>query len=445
MKTEQDDLQKIIEQSAIPDEWKKILQETMKSVISRNESVLSEVREKVLQEKNSIQVDRIKKWNVMTALVTANEVHDMAGLRKVFPHIEENLLNEPMSIDVIGNFFLESSYEDVVALCSDEYSNEYPYEGYVDIQGKKISFRYRLAHDLRYVNDERILFDAADLYQIKRPVIFSPYSRRAVKIQIPRQSSDVADWLRENMDDLTPYQLETNELTGKLVSDKQLMWNIRFESVPLPQYSKNDDKDASYFAPYGDIDIYRYEFKNLKENELICPANDDFKNIMTAHITSLKNEERQIITLISKKQLISPCILIHIMQNQNVHSAVNIFPNFDHQRQYMDFSMERLRTRGDIERVLYGLGMPEHGFDCVFLDVSDTVKKDINIIKPYYRELAYGITNNHREQMLYTSRRKMPFCYLKFTGDSKFLTDYASYVISFLEVRYPDFQWVGVR
>ncbi|MCR5833907.1 MAG: hypothetical protein K6G55_04575 [Selenomonadaceae bacterium] len=446
MKTIRDDLEKIIGQSDIPDDWKKILQETMKSVITRNDSVLSEIRQNVLQEKSNLDCEWSPKWNIVTALVATNRIHDMAGFRSLSFDKTDNLLGEPLLIDITGNFFLDCSYEETVNLCSDEYSDEYPYRGYVDIRGEKIPFRYRLAHDLYYVNDERILFNTADIYQIKRPVIFSPYSRRAVKIQIPRQYVDVAELLEENIDDMTPYLLEENKLKGKLVTDKRLMWNIQTAIVPLPQYTVDDDENTSFFAPYGDNEIYRYEFRNLRANEFICPDDDDLKNVMTAQITSKKDEERQTITLITKKQLTHPCTSIRIIQTQdNNFSDNSVFHNYGYKAEYICFTGERLRTRGDIERILYGLKMSEKNLICSFQGIYDEGCQDFNVIQPYNRELMYGIVNSRREQSLYKTRRKFPICCLKFTGSNKFLTDYASYVLSFLENRYPEFQWVGVR
>lgn len=446
MKTVRDDLEKTIEQAGISDDWKKILRETMKSVISRNEAVLSEIQQNVLQEKLDLNCDWNSKWNIVTALVEANKTHDAAGLRSLSSSKMDNILGEPLFIDITGDFFLDCSYEEAVTLCSDEYGDEYPYNGSVNIRGEEISFRYRLAHDLCYVNDERILFNAAEIYQIKRPVIFSPYSRRAVKIQIPRQYVDVADLLKENTEDMTPYSLEENKLKGKLVVDKRLMWNIRTEIVPLPQYTMNEDENTSFFAPYRDSEIYRYEFKNLKTNEFICPGDDDLKNLMTAQITSTRDEERQKITLITKKQLTSPCTSIRIIQIQNNNfSDNNVFPNYGYQAQYMDFTKERLRTRGDIECTLYGLNMPEKNLFCNFQGIYDEGFQDFNIIQSYNRELMYGIVNSRREQSLYRGRRRLPICCLKFIGNDKFLTDHASYVLSFLETRYPEFHWVGVR
>ena len=456
MKIKRDDLQSIIEQAEIPEEWKKILQETMKSVINRNDSVLAEIRNRVLQEAYDLNIDWSKIWNITTALVSADEAADLGSFRNILYNRkevqEEYPLGEPQFIDIVGNYFLDCSYEDACVCCFDEYSNEYPYSGSVNIQGVATPFRYRLVFDLRYVNAEQILFNISDIYQIKMPVIFSPYGRRAVKIQIPKEYWNAADILRENVNDLTPYCLTDNKLKNKLVADKRLMWNIRTESVNFPQYNIDDSKDNSYFAPYGDHIVYRYEFKNLKENEFICPGRDDIPNILSAQITEQKNEQRQMITLEASKQLTLPCTSLRIMKCQeNIRDAASdgetnkIFSNLDVKNKYTIFSAERLRTRGDIERVLYGLSMPMYGLSCSFLSVSDVEKKGVDVIRTYYRELKYGSGDSSLEQFLYGNRRRLPFCYLKFIGVNKFLSDYASFVLSFLSTRYPDFQWVGVK
>ena len=456
MKIKQDELQSIIDKAEIPEEWKKILQTTMQSIITRSDSVLAGIRNRVLQEADDSSVDMDVMWNVATALVSVDEANNLGGFRNILCNRkesqEEYLLGEPHFIDIEGNYFLNCSYEEACACCLDEYSSEYPYSGNVSIQGLDTPFRYRLAFDLRYVNAEQVLFEASNIYQIRIPVIFSPYSRRAVKIQIPSEYGDVADILKEHKNDLTPYNLSDNELTDKLVADKRLMWNIRIEYINLPQYSVDVDKDNSYFAPYGDCTVYRYEFKNLKGNEFICPGKEDIPNVLSAQITRQKNEERQMITLVTNKQLTLPCASLRIMKHQEnitedttVGRVKFIFSNLVARTKYTIFTAERLRTKGDIERVLYGLSMPIYNLSCSFLCVTESEKKDVDVIRTYYRELTYGDIDSHREQFLYGNRRRLPFCYLKFIGDNKFLSDYASFVISFLNARYPDFQWVGVK
>ena len=158
------------------------------------------------------------------------------------------------------------------------------------------------------------------------------------------------------------------------------------------------------------------------------------------------------ITLVTNKQLTLPCASLRIMKHQEnitedttVGRVKFIFSNLVARTKYTIFTAERLRTKGDIERVLYGLSMPIYNLSCSFLCVTESEKKDVDVIRTYYRELTYGDIDSHREQFLYGNRRRLPFCYLKFIGDNKFLSDYASFVISFLNARYPDFQWVGVK
>lgn len=458
MKTEWDELQKSIEQAKIPDELKKILTETIKSLTKRGETVFSEIRERVLQEVTDVSFDWSKNWNIATALIQADENGDTGGFYKILSARNENvdeeyILGEPKFIEIIDNYFLDCSHEETVAYCSDEYGDEYPYQGEVNLKGKTTHFRYRLAYDLRYVNFERELFDVADIYQIKRPVIFSPYSRRAVKIQIPREFNAVSDYLKEHAGNLTPYCLENNDLANKLITGKRLEWNIRINSIQLPEYNVTDDNsDNSSFAPYGERNIYRYEFKNLNDSEFICPRNDELINLITAQITPPKADQKQMITLVAKKPLTEPCRSLrliptktNISHNKFLNWGFNVFANFDIANKDRNFFKERLRTVGDIENVLYRLGMPQHGFNCKFSGVSDSEKKNVNVIKIYNRELAYGNFDIRREQVLYGNRRKLPFCYITFNGNAKFLNDYAAYVLSFLETRYPDFQWVGVK
>ncbi len=444
MKPEQDNLQKIIAQAAIPEEWRTILQETAKSVMNRSDSVLDEIRNRALQEADDLNFDWGKKWRVTTALVPADETSNLSGFQNILCNrnaaADEDPLGVPQFIEIGGDYFLDCSYEDALDICFDEYS-EYPYQGTACVQGVDTPFRYRLVFDCRYVDFEKMLFDVSDIYKIRIPVVFSPYSRRAVKIQIPNEYGNVADVLKES-NDLTPYCLDDNKLTGKLVANQQLMWNIRTQSVDLPEC----DMDNSYCAPYRNGIAYRYEFKELKENEFICPSRADIPNILSAQITRQEDEQRQMITFVSDKQLTEKCTSLRIMNpKENVMSRT--FSNLGKDK-YAMLDTERMRTRGDMERILYGLSMSgnDYDFSCCFECVSDVEKRDVDVIKTYYRDLTYGRHDNSHEQFFYKSRRKLPFCYLKFTcGDNKFLNDYASFVISFLTARYPEFQWVGVK
>ena len=248
----------------------------------------------------------------------------------------------------------------------------------------------------------------------------------------------MADFLNDNPETLVPYCLEQNQLDGKLLSGKQLMWNIRTESVSLPEYEIANDQNRSYFAPYGDREIYRYEFKNIDDNAFICPDISDFAKIIAAE----KDLDRRQITLIAKERLLEPCELVQIIRtdSKNIYD----FPVFSNSTSDSRFSKERLRTEGDLEFVLHKLSIPEHGFICQFYRLNLTEKSDLKIVPRYSHELTYGESYIPHDQYLYGKRHALPFCYIKFSGDEKFLTDYANYVLFFLENRYPDFRRAGM-
>ena len=364
----------------------------------------------------------------------------------------EDLLCEPKHIDLDGTYFLDCSYETAEALCSAEYTDDYPFRGCVDADGEKTEFRYRLARDWRCIGEERLLFDIADVYRIRKPVIFSPYSRRAVKIQLPCCESAAAERLqKQDAADLEPYLLKENGLQDKLLAGRQLLWNIGLGEVSLPQYNPGEKSDSCYVAPYGDREIYRYEFTEQKGGSFICPESEEMPKLIAAE----KDVQKGQITLITRRLLSGKCRSLRIISpKDNIaeykrrgHKAIffgNIFDCGNSGASCFS-AKERLRTRGDIERVLYGFNMPEHGYSCSFERVSDSAKTDLQVCRRYSADLSYGASCDVcREQTLYGTRRVLPFCHVRFSGETKFLVDYANYVLFFLENRYPDFRWVGV-
>lgn len=452
MKSERDELQRIINRSELAGEWKAILQETFSALAERTDAVLADVRDQVLREDEDLRRDWSHRWNIVTAWEAADSATAGYAFRRLLAKGAEDEgedfpLGEPLYVDICGDYFLDCAYEDVLTLCSDEAADVYPYRGCVEVQGESVPFRYRLAYDLKYIHAERLLFVVADLYRIKAPILFSPYGRRAVKIQVPRQDLEIVGVLLDRKGNLAPYCPKENRLADKLRIDRQLKWNLRTESVPLPSCTAASDRDDAFFSPYGNQEIYRYTFKDRRENDFICPSLDEAEHVIAAQ----KDVKGQQIVLVTKKPLTEPCRSLHIIQAADTAEPGSkplgdaVFPNLDGRRKEAFGYGERLRTRGDIERMLYGLGMPGHGLTCAFRAVSQAAQKDVTPLRRYDRDLAYGRFDVCREQSLYGSRRGLPFCYITFSGDEKFLNDYAEYVLSFLEFRYPDFQWVGVR
>ena len=471
MKSKRDELQYIVERTELSPEWKEMLNAAFQELSARNEKVWHEIRETVLREDANLRRAWSWDWNVVTALVPAVKSTETSGLHRIIGLREEegsgeNLLGEALHIDIKGTYFLDCPYEEVAELCANERDNDYPYEGRINMQGKEIPFRYRLAPYLRFIERERELFDMAEMYGIATPVLFSPYARRAVKIQISSEDSTIADLLQDA--GIAPYRFEENYLADKIKSDTVLMWNIQRKELSPPPYHPVEEKGHSFFAPYGDRPIYRYEFGNVNEREFICPAQVEQKHLVSA----VKDTENKRIILITEKELSEDCISMRIVGGMDTFEKYHaedwgrtLFPNMDGERREIVFPKERLRTQGDLERVLYALHpkerlrtqgdlervlyalqMPAHGLSCSFVkNVCPAPKKDQNIIRRYAKQFAYGVTDVRREQQLYGKNRNLPYAYILFSGDAAFLNDYANFVLSFLERRYPDFQWVGVQ
>lgn len=449
MKSDRDELQRIVERSSLSDEWKKILQETFAELSKRNDVVLNEIRERALREDSNLRADLSDGWDVVTALVSSGQAGEMTKFYEIIKMREqradeENLLAESLCIDLEGDYFLDCSYAEAKDLCADEFDTVFPYQGYIETDGERMPFHYRIVPNLRYIERERQLWDMAHLYHIARPAIFSPYARRAVKIQIPNEEREIADRLREDCENHAPFCFADNDLDDKLLCDRHLLWNVRTATRELPSYGGVDGDERSYFAPYGDQEIYRYEFSNVNENEFICPVPEEMEAVIAAE----KDWEQKRIILITRRRLQSDCMSMTILRSAEEQGkggeGCAVFSNRDSARRASAFPKERLRTQGDLERVLYALSMPNYNFSCSFAEVSSTVKTYPNVIMRYSNELRYGDADVLREQSLYGKNRHLPYCYLRFSGEPKFLNDYAEFVLSFLEYRYPDVQWVGV-
>ena len=451
MKLKRDELQDIVERTELSPEWKELLNTVFKELSARNEKVWNETRASVLREDSNLRVAWSRDWDVVTALVPREKDYDVRGVHSVLHtheewSIDDDVLGDSLHIDIKRVYFLDCPHVEAEALFAHERDSDYPYEGKIKVQGKETPFRYRLVPYMCFIERERELFDMAELYGIAKPVLFSPYARRAAKIQVSREDAAIADLLQDA--GIAPFCFAENHLADKIKSDVVLKWNIHREKRKPPPYHLEEGKNRSFFAPYGDRPIYRYEFGNVNEREFICPPQVEQKHLISA----VKDAENRCVTLITKHPLSEDCISMQIIGDVDALEKYRaedwgrtLFSNMDRERRAFVFSKERLRTRGDLERVLYALQMPDHGLNCTIREVSPTPKRDWSILRPYAKQFSYGVTDVRREQQLYQINRNLPYVYILFSGDAAFLNDYADFVLSFLKQRYPDFQWVGVQ
>lgn len=282
--------------------------------------------------------------------------------------------NQPMPYDapesISGkSFFLDTSYEEFLSLLNR------------DFQGA--GFTWQFKPNYRFVEAEEKLFRIAQVYDV--PVqIFSPYARRAVDICIFGKAQE------------QDFQFEENGLAEKILTDKQLYWNVEFGSIE-DLYDRPAD-DMAYLLPCSPPEFDDEIRANRVDGQIIFDS------------------PREISA--------EDCELIRILPTEN-----KIAPRI--------FSKQRLRTQGDVEFVLSGLA--RDGYSCRFGKFdSDATKK----IRRYSKEHRYF---SSRDEKLSRAKLKLPVCSVKFSGDEKFLTDYANFVLHFLEENYPEFNWAGER
>ena len=127
-----------------------------------NERLINASR--IIEEKNRIDT-------IFTALLPAKDEdeYEAAGLYKM--------------ADVLQNrYFLDCEYNEIRNIIGD-LSGEKKYKGIYIKENKTIPFEYSLAFDDSFLKKQEIIIAYAEHYNIKNPIIFSPYSHKSVLLK----------------------------------------------------------------------------------------------------------------------------------------------------------------------------------------------------------------------------------------------------------------------
>ena len=351
---------------------------------------------KLAEDLKKIQSEEIKK------LTNETEVKFRKS-EKNFIEIESDIKEKKnfLSFEVGDSIFFESPSaldEESKTLSYGSFFLSVPYEElknflYKNYQGK--NFKYRLTPNYQFIEAEKKIFRISEIYNL--PIqIYSPYARRAVDICIFENSE-------EDFSSLPDLRLAENNLSEKLLTENKFFWNVEIKKSADVSWFKNDEK----FFEYG-FDADKKDF--------ILPKNDSDFN---AGIEAEKFDGK--IILRSQYELSEEFELIKILPVENkIASRI--------------FSKPRIRTKGDINFILKCF--ERENFSCRFENFGNTGEK----ILRYSKEFEYPTS---QEQNLLRAKIKLPVINIKFSGDKKFLTDYANYVLHFLEENYPEFNWAG--
>lgn len=317
-------------------------------------------------------------------------------------------------------FFLFTSYEEAYAFLHTERA---PYTGLWSHDGQEIAFHYRIRPYEGYVRREHALFALAWQQHMRTPILFSPYARRAVFI-------DVIDGLAPGqpiaLDDL---QIEENGL-GHLrfvrgaqgEGEWKLAWNVSLQ----PLTPSNEGVE-----PEGNRTIYTYYYDRGTAKAAYLCLNENTGNVWS---DVMEREGKFCV------RTIAPLVDTRATRLAIEETDVRDGFGFDNAMQG-GVLPERLLTAGDVDHLLHVL---TNAFGRAELLPRSANLASYEDIPAYPAAWAYP---TDERAVLYGSRRQRPHLTLLFTpnGKRKYLTDYANYICQYLTRCYPAFVWRGVR
>ena len=176
------------------------LEQVFRALSDRQDRISNELMERLLREKSRSNESYDEKWTVATVLAKENEIakYTVDGFSvidvgkcyyKKQDVVDLSLENSNTSNQSNRQFFLDMEYGDW-----DRYLNR-TFEG--------DGFKYQICINERFIKKEDNLFKLCAMYGINKPVIFSPWARRAIDIRIeegkvPKSVDGVSLRLKEN-------------------------------------------------------------------------------------------------------------------------------------------------------------------------------------------------------------------------------------------------------
>ncbi len=421
MKKRQEKIDEILQNSDLSFEWKNMFKHVFSEWNEHSTRILYNLVKRLEQESESKKNCFENDWIIASALVPKNE------------QIKEKLLiNETFATCEWKRIcFLDCKYEDVEDFCEKTYRGKIP--------GGE--FTYYLKKNFTLVNEEQQIQCIADCYRIKRPIFFSPYSRRAVNIVLEGNKDTKEKLENEIGEDVSCFCLDENGLSNLLIGYR-LCRNIEINKGG-DTCSPDDEgiiKDA-VFAPYDSIEVFRYTYYNVSENKFIAPIGRCIDKVVSV----IKDKENNKIVIKSKDKIEARGFWsVSFQKPDKIIEYERSFVNLEDVDKFS--CPPRLYTDGDIKRVIYGLSFEKRGLtlECNGKDEPDPEQVIITYAPDDEYEDEY-----RRGNVSYGNPRKLPCRCIKFScikdEYENFLTDYANYVLGFLRRCYPEYRWVGVK
>lgn len=394
---------------------KSVLKDIFQELIEYQENLRQDTDKQIREEYLSEKRDWDDVWQIKTMLEDKNDIN--LGIENGFRPINmsnsiyfnNDSMEKMAKINKIENqFFLNCTYDKLDSLCQKRY-----YGFILTKENEKKDFTYKIVQQYRFVEAEKLLYEIANLYKIKKPCIFSPYARRAVDICIENISSD--EFFAAQKYD---FCLDENNLQGVLLTNFVLMWNVDIQKENEPLKGLEPSEKEPYYQYFYNEDIKKNSFiytKNIcnhiykKDTEIRIFCRDKME----------KNEYKKINILDTKK-------------NNNIVFENTFEINYINKYNY-------LRTKADVMYVLNLFNNVNSDYNCSLISIGSINNNEKSIVR-YRKEHSYFKEQN---EVYFSRLRNKPYIYVKFSGKGIFLIDYTNYVLHYLESKYPEFNWVG--
>ena len=400
MKTiDKESIEKVITNSLFSenDEKNKAVKNSLLSIMNELCTYTQEVNQKLISEAFIKETD-YKIHDLYTVILPVGDdtEYEAVGLYKMADYNERRI-------------FLDCEYDEIKNIVGD-LSDKKIYKGRYIKNGKLQQFEYSFKFDNSFIVLQERLYSYAEHFCIKNPVILSPYSHKAFWLVFDESIIE---------DDTEPdFQFEENNIPA--LTGKCLYWNIKQKFENERTY---DSKE-----PYGDKIKYIYTFKKTKKGSYVLPLplnnqtciyeikyNDTSSEIITDHdVDSFLIIEYIDLDLNSR--------LVKERQSKNL-----LFSNEISERLWEN---HRIISEGDIERAIGGF----RDWQNIICERSDGNGKIILRYSKKYR------ADRKNKNMFNAIHRE----YLRINKISgRFLTDYANYILEYLEFFYPEIEWAG--
>lgn len=417
----EDKMKKIIESNNSLSKFDKDIYLSLFSELTKEqEKLYNALNLRVEKEIMDLNLNRNENWNIYTTLVDKDKLNEYlkVGFNPVididcvseFINMKDKEINENKYM--AGVAFLKCKYSDV-----QKYTSK-TYKARIRTKLGEVIASYNLFFSNVFLEREKILEITANQYKIDKPFIFSPFSRRAVSVCINFDGINLDEIIDVNLD------FKNNKLDEIILVNKFLLWNVEMfdkEDIFFPT-ENTQKKIVALFE--DDYEIYKFELN--PENEFLYVDSDG------AYIKRIDDE---VYLAINNNTNLESLIYIKLKINKISRSIKEdeefIFENECNKT--IQGIKTRLRTEADIEYTINQFA--PKGIKYLGYQVALKGRKSIYV---YDKDNTYHYPKSGR-------LKSSSIAYLKFQeSNDLFFEDKISYLINFLNYKYPEFLWVGV-